>query len=315
MTDLLAVTPHIVAHDLHPDDYSTRAAIAFAQQHGLPTLAVQHHHAHIAAVCAEHGWQGPVLGLALDGVGLGSDGMAWGGELLNVEGARCERLGHLRPLPLPGGDKAAREPWRMAAAVLHELGRNADIAKRFGEPGAQTVAAMLQRQFNCPKTSSMGRVFDAAAGLLGLCSVMQYEAQAAIRLEQAATLFIEDHAWPEPLAGGWTIDAQRQLSLLPMLGSLVDSSDVQHAAARFHATLVAALSDWVGQASAATGLTTLAWGGGCFLNTLLSSGLRQNLARAGITILSPTRASPGDASIALGQAWIALNSLKMGLKS
>jgi hydrogenase maturation protein HypF len=313
MTDLLAVQPHIVAHDLHPDDYSTRAAIAYAQQHGLPTLAVQHHHAHIAAVCAEHGWQGPVLGLALDGVGLGSDGTAWGGELLAVEGAQCQRLGHLRPLPMPGGDKAARQPWRMAAAVLHELGRNAVITKRFIEPGAPTLASMLQRQFNCPKTSSMGRVFDAAAGLLGLSSVMHYEAQAAIRLEQAATLFTEKNGLPEPLKDAWRIDSEGQLSLLPLLDSLIGAIDVQHAAARFHATLVAALSDWVAQASTSTGLRTLAWGGGCFLNTLLSFGLRQNLQRRGLTILSPTRASPGDGSIALGQAWIALNSFKIGL--
>lgn len=310
MTDLLAVQPHIVAHDLHPDDYSTRAAIAFAGQHGLPTLAVQHHHAHIAAVCAEHGFGGPVLGLAMDGVGLGADGTAWGGELLAVDGAHFERLGYLRPLPMPGGDRAAREPWRMAAAVLHELGRNADITQRLNEPGAQTVASMLLRQFNCPQTSSMGRVFDAAAGLLGLSSVMHYEAQAAIRLEQAATLFIEKSGWPEPLRDAWRIDPEGQLDLLPLLDWLVDARDVQHAAASFHATLVAALSDWVGRASTATGLSTLAWGGGCFLNTLLSSGLRQNLQRRGLTILSPTRVSPGDGSIALGQAWVALKFME-----
>lgn len=310
MCDLLEVRPAIVAHDLQPDDYSTRAAFLFAQQHGLPTLAVQHHHAHIAAVCAEHRWQGPVIGLALDGVGLGSDGTAWGGELLKVNGAHCERLGHLRPLPMPGGDKAAREPWRMAASVLHELGRNADINQRFGEPAAATVAAMLQRQFNSPRTSSMGRVFDAAAGLLGLCTYMQYEAQAPVLLAQAATVFIEAQGWPEAMANSWSIDHKRQLNLLPLLAALEGASDVNHAAARFHATLVAALTDWVMQGSAATGLTTLACGGGCFLNTLLSLHLRQNLEQRGITVLAPTRSSPGDASIALGQAWVALNSLE-----
>jgi hydrogenase maturation protein HypF len=253
-----------------------------------------------------------VLGLALDGVGVGSDGTPWGGELLKVDGAHCERLGHLRPLPLPGGDKAAREPWRMAAAVLHELGRNAEIGRRFQQPGAATVAAMLQRQFNCPRTSSMGRVFDAAAGLLGINLQMRYEAQAAIEFEQAAMVFVEENGWPQADAAGWGIDRQNQLDLLPALAALIDVADAPQAAARFHATLAAALTDWVMQATVAKGISTLAWGGGCFLNALLSLKLRQNLAQRGITVLEPRLTSPADASIALGQAWVAMNSLNIG---
>lgn len=310
LCDLLDIKPQRVAHDLHPDDYSTRAAVAFAQRHDLPTLAVQHHHAHIAAVCAEHGWQGPLLGLALDGVGLGTDGTAWGGELLQVDGAQCQRLGHLRPLPMPGGDKCAREPWRMAAAVLHELGRNPEITQRFQGPAASAVAAMLVRQFNSPRTSSMGRVFDAAAGLLGISHTMAYEAQAAILLEQAATLWIDAHGWPAPMPEGHAISDDKQLDLLPVLGALIDAHDTGQAAAVFHATLVAALTEWVLQAVQTTGLTTLAWGGGCFLNTLLASQLQQNLQHNGVTVLVPQRTAPGDASIALGQAWVALHSLE-----
>jgi hydrogenase maturation protein HypF len=308
MLGLIDVRPAIVAHDLHPDYHSTRAALAFSARHGLPTLAVQHHHAHIAAVCAEHRQCGPVLGLALDGVGLGADGAAWGGELLRVDGARFERLGLLRPLPLPGGDKAAREPWRMAAAVLHELGRNADIGTRFAQSGAGIVAQMLQKNINCPRSSSMGRVFDAAAGLLRLCDRMQYEAQAAIFLEQAATRHIEHKGWPQPLARGWRIDAAGQLDLLPLLATLDGAADADQAAALFHATLVAALADWVLQAAQRTGLSTLAWSGGCFLNSLLSLQLRQNIEEEGLTVLAPRQLSPGDASIAIGQAWIAINS-------
>ncbi len=310
MLDLLEVEPVLVAHDLHPDYYSTRAALAFAARRGLRSVAVAHHHAHIAATCAEHGWRGPVLGLALDGVGLGPDGGAWGGELLRVDGAQCERLGHLRPLPLPGGDRAAREPWRMAAAVLHEQGRNARIGARFGQAGAATVATMLERDINCPRTSSMGRVFDAAAGLLGLCTQMQYEAQAAMLVEQAATRHIELHGWPQAMQDGWSICGNAELDLLPVLAALDGADDVDQAAARLHATLVAALGDWVARAAQASGLRTLAWGGGCFLNALLSAGLRQNLERRGIGVLAPQCASPGDSGIALGQSWVAINSLE-----
>ena len=310
LLDLLEVKPDIVAHDLHPDYFSTRAAIEFAASRGLPTVAVPHHHAHIAAVCAEHGERGPVLGLALDGVGLGTDGEAWGGELLKVDGAHCQRLGHLRPLPLPGGDRAAREPWRMAAAVLHEQGRNAEIGARLHEAGAGIVATMLERGINCPRTSSMGRVFDAAAGLLGLCPQMKYEAQAAILVEQAALRHIEIHGWPQAMESGWLIGGDGRLDLLPVLASLDGAAEVDAAAARFHATLVAALGEWVAQAAQSSGLATLAWGGGCFLNSLLSVRLRQNLEQRGITVLAPVCLSPGDAGIALGQAWVAMDSLE-----
>ncbi len=310
LLSLHEVQPVLVAHDLHSDYYSSRAAVSFAQHHKLPTLAVQHHHAHIAAVCAEHGEPGALLGLALDGVGMGSDGAAWGGELLHVAGAQFERLAHLRPLPLPGGDKAAQEPWRMAAAVWHELGRNAQIASRFAHGGAGVIADMLERNLNCPRSSSMGRVFDAAAALLGLCTQMTYEAQAAIFLQQAAQRHIERHGWPQPMAGGWRIGGDGQLDVLPLLATLDGAADVPAAAARFHATLVAALSDWVTRAAKQTGFTTLACGGGCFLNSLLSSSLRQNLEQRGIRVLLPVQLPAGDACIALGQAWIAQRFLE-----
>ncbi len=313
MLDVVEVQPQIVAHDLHPDYYSTRVALGFAANRGLPAVAVAHHHAHIAAVCAEHGERGAVLGLALDGVGLGLDGEAWGGELLRVEGAQCARLGHLRPLALPGGDRAAREPWRMAASVLHELGRNAEIAARLPQAGAGMIATLLERNIRCPRTSSMGRVFDAAAGLLGLCAQMQFEAQAAILLEQAAARHIERHGWPPAMNDGWRIDRDGRLDLLPALAALDGAQGAQGvdgAAARFHATLVAALGDWVARAAEASGLGIVAWGGGCFLNALLSQGLRQNLENSGIAILAPERASPGDGGLALGQAWVAMQALE-----
>lgn len=308
---VLGENPHAIAHDLHPDFYSSRCAAMLASELGVPLVAVQHHHAHIAAVAAEHGFEEPLLGLALDGVGLGSDGSAWGGELLRVDGAGFERLGYLRQLPLPGGDRAAREPWRMAAAALYASGRSGQISVRFAdEPGAAAVVAMLQRGLNCPPTSSAGRLFDAAAGLLGLCRRMEFEAQAAIALEQAATRHIETHGMPQPLPGGWQMDADNRLDLRPLLGQLAEAGDAGAGAALFHATLVAALADWAVQASRSTGIATVACGGGCFLNRLLSAGLREALAAHGIVMLAAQAMPPGDSAIALGQAWVAQRILR-----
>jgi hydrogenase maturation protein HypF len=313
MLDLLDVAPELVVHDLHPDIYSTRAAAEFAARLGLPLMPVQHHHAHVAAVCAEHGLSGPVLGLALDGVGLGDDGTAWGGELLRVDGAHYARLGHLRPLPLPGGDRAAREPWRMAAAALHAAGRGSEIVDRLDEPAAATVAAMLERGLNCPPTTSMGRVFDAAAALLGLGAHQQVEAQAAMRLEQAARRHVAAHGWPALPAKTWRIErgaASSQLDLLPALMDLKadGSGDIDRAAARFHAGVVAALGEWLAEAAAREGIATVALGGGCFFNDLLTTGLLADLARRGLDARRPRQASPGDGGISLGQAWVALET-------
>lgn len=309
--DASGAKPVAIAHDLHPDLHSTRFAVQLATELGVEAIGVQHHHAHIASVAAEHGFSGPVLGLALDGVGLGTDGLAWGGELLSVDGAKFSRLGHLRPLALPGGDRAARDPWRMAAAALYDLGRGDEIAPRFADQaGAEIVAAMLAKGLNSPRTSSMGRVFDAAAGLLGICPRMEFEAQAAIALEQSATAYIDAHGWPAPLDGGWHIGASGELDLLPLLGALSTEPDTAYGAALFHATLLAALMHWVARAAEATGIETLACGGGCFFNKLLCSGLAEKIPPVGLRLLMPRRLLPGDTAISLGQAWVAIHHLE-----
>ncbi|AKU14591.1 hydrogenase maturation protein [Azoarcus sp. CIB] len=306
-------TPAAVAHDLHPDFHSSRRACEIAARLGVPAFPVQHHHAHVAAVLAEHGHAGPALALALDGVGLGSDGTAWGGELLRVDGASFERLGHLAPLPLAGGDRAAREPWRMAAAVLHRAGRADEIATRFAaQPAAAMLAQLLGRSALCPPTSSLGRVFDAAAGLLGLCPVMHFEAEAAIALERAAAGYLDRVGDLAPEADGWSIDGAARLDLFPLLATLADETDAARGAARFHVTLVAALDDWVARAADQTCLDVVALSGGCLHNRILSQRLGAALRERGLTVLEAQRLSPGDAGLALGQAWVAMHHLMTG---
>lgn len=298
---ILDVEPEIVAHDLHPDFHSTRFAAAFGAARGIPAIGVQHHHAHIAAVCAEHGIVEPVLGLALDGVGLGTDGTAWGGELLRVGGGTFERLGHLTPLALPGGDVAAREPWRMAAAALHALGRGGEIATRFGdEPAAETVTTMLARGLNCPQTSSAGRLFDAVAGLLDIKRRASFEGQAAMLLEGLAVR----HGAVAPMTHGWRFE-NGVLDLRPLLSVMVAADESRYAAALFHATLAAALVAWVAESARRSGIQTLVAAGGCLLNQVLSGALQQGLAQQGLRLLLPRELPPNDGGLSLGQAWVA----------
>jgi hydrogenase maturation protein HypF len=303
LTSILEVEPQRIAHDLHPDFFSTRHAARMAHRLGIPLVGVQHHHAHIAAVVAEHRVTTPVLGLALDGVGLGTDGSAWGGELLRVDGARFRRLGHLAPLKLPGGDVAAREPWRMAASALAACKRSSEIVARFAdEPAAAAVTAMLERNFNAPQTSSAGRAFDAAAGLLGVRRRMAFEGQAAMLLEGLA----ERHAASAPGRGLFSIGPHNVLVLEALFSRLADERDAGQGAALFHATLIQALAEWVSRTADALDITIVACGGGCFLNAILAQGLRRALAARGIAMLEAMAVPPNDGGLSLGQAWVAM---------
>ena len=300
---LLGVVPRRIAHDLHPDFAGTRLAGALAGRSGAEPVAVQHHHAHIAAIAAEHGATGRVIGLALDGVGLGSDGAAWGGELLVVDGARYERVGHLVPLRLAGGDRAAREPWRMAAALLDRLGRGEETARRFPGPAASAVAGLIASGAHAPWTTSAGRWFDAVAALLGVCTHAGYEGEAAMRLQALAA----SHGVAEPLAGGACIDGAGALDLLPLAGWLADAgAEPARAAAVFHATLADGLARWAERAARSHATSVVALGGGCWLNAILSAAVVHRLERAGLRVLEARRAPPNDGGLALGQAWIAL---------
>ncbi|TSE31026.1 Hydrogenase maturation protein hypF1 [Tepidimonas thermarum] len=302
-----------IAHDLHPDFFSTQLAIATADALGVPAIGVQHHHAHLAAVIAEHGITEAVVGLALDGVGLGTDRTPWGGELLWLDGAQWQRLGHLQPLALPGGDRAAREPWRMATSALHAIGRGDEIVPRFGLAVGEAVAAgvhqMLDKGLNCPKTSSAGRWFDAAAGALGLCHHQRDEAQAAIALEQAAARALTAQPTLAPLPGA-VIGADGVIDLRPVLAQLFDAPDADAAAAGFHLAMADALADALIAAAHARGTRTATLGGGCFFNRILRERTVRRLVDAGLTVYLPGPSGCGDAGLAIGQAWVAAQQLK-----
>lgn len=293
LSSLLGEAPTVVAHDLHPDFPSTTRARSL----DLPAVGVQHHHAHVAAVMAEHGHHGPVLGLALDGFGLGAGGGSWGGELLRVDASGFERLGHLRPLPLPGGDKAAREPWRMAAAALHVLGRGDEIATRFPDMAAAApLARLLDGGSGVSTTTSAGRLFDAAAGLLGLHPVAAFEGEAPMALEALVSA-------PRVLEGGWRVE-DGILDLGALLGRLANLEPAD-GADLFHGTLVVALAEWTLAAAATQGLSTVVFSGGCFFNKIVATGLREALEARGLRVLFPDRLGPGDPAVSLGQAWAA----------
>lgn len=292
LLSLLDVAPDIVACDLHPDFRSSRFALEF----DAPVLPVQHHAAHVAAIAAEHGLTGPILGLALDGIGHGDDGGPWGGEMIRVSGAAWERLGHLSPLALPGGDKAAREPWRMAVAALHALGE-ADRAKALF-PDVAMVDAVVARLAAGREatTTSMGRLFDAAAGLLGLRRTQDHEGQAAMEFEALVGA-------PVRGAGLFRLDGG-VLDFRPLLAEIARPGCGARAGAElFHGTLIDGLSAWVG-ARAVAG-EAIALGGGCLMNRVLAEGLVAALAARGLTPLLASRVPANDGGLSLGQAALA----------
>ncbi|MEZ4483557.1 MAG: carbamoyltransferase HypF [Syntrophotaleaceae bacterium] len=313
LRDLLKIQPQLIAHDLHPDYLSTRFAESLAESlAGLPTLAVQHHHAHLASCMAEHGLEGEVIGVICDGTGFGSDGTIWGGEFLVGGYESFERHGHLRPLPMPGGDAAVREPWRMALAWLHSL-----FGAGLFEPALPCTAAlaanerklflqMLGKGLNSPLTSSCGRLFDAVASLLGVRQTVAYEGQAAIELEALAERSSATDHYPfsfREIAGRLMLDFNDMLRRL--VEEVLADRPREDLARRFHNTLALAASEVCEQIRAATGLQRVVLSGGVFQNRLFSEGLSTHLEQRNFQVFSQRLAPPNDGGLALGQALIA----------
>jgi hydrogenase maturation protein HypF len=307
------IVPQAVVHDLHPGYLSTAWAKEWAQERGLPLIGVQHHHAHIAGCMAEHALEGPVIGLALDGTGYGTDGRIWGGEVLVTRLEGFERFAQLVYVPMPGGDAAVREPWRMALAHLRAAGfdvTSAEISDRLGatETEARLLARMMERGINSPLTSSLGRLFDAVAAVVLNRRVVDYEAQAAIELEGTAVDEPDD-------ADGYTITIDPgnsekseplRINVAPLwdelLGDLRGGVTKARLAARFHAGAASAFTRAASAARVATGINTVALSGGVMHNRRLARLLRVKLEAEGFQVYQHRRVSPGDGGLSYGQA-------------
>ena len=301
------IEPVALACDRHPDQGASIAARRAARDQGLSLMTVGHHHAHVAACLAEHGVDS-ALGVAWDGMGLADteDGdELWGGEWLRVTPAGAERVAHMWPFPLPGGDAAARDGRRALAGVLVAAG--VSTASMPDIPDLDRFVALAHRRALCSMTSSVGRLFDAVAALTGVCPLSRYQAEAAMQLEALAVL---SRATPYPISFGRGRAGRDGRCLVvdwrPMMTELIgDRGDPIRAASRFHATLVHAVVTVVEHLQRQRAAPAIALVGGCFQNRVLVAGCRQTLTERGLTVLLPGRIPPNDGGLAVGQAWVA----------
>ena len=303
---LFDVTPELVAHDLHPEYLSTKYALDLP---GAELVGVQHHHAHVASCLADNDEAGPVIGVAFDGTGFGPDGTIWGGEFLLADLAAAERAGSLAGLPMPGGAAAIRQPWRMAAVYLDAafpgaLPDSLAVAARNSASWAD-VLAMARRGVNSPLTSSAGRLFDAVAALLGVRDTINYEGQAAVELEQLASVAAAQPGYPARLTPGRPFTVAGCDLIRAAAGDLLAGQPPDVISARFHrgvADLIVAACSLLRDSS---GLGTVALSGGVFQNLLLLGTVTSLLDASGFRVLTHSRVPPNDGGISLGQAVVA----------
>ncbi|HEX6482901.1 MAG TPA: carbamoyltransferase HypF [Ktedonobacteraceae bacterium] len=330
---LFDISPQAIAYDLHPEYLATK----YALDAGMPTkIGVQHHHAHIASVLVEHGLQGPVIGIAADGTGYGTDGAVWGCEIMSADLAGFERLAHLAYVPLPGGEQAVRQPWRMAATYLAQafgdafLDLDIPFVRKLDRSKWRTLSQMAARGINSPSTSSLGRLFDAVAALLGLPTgagvepyrgTLLYEGQAAIELEIAASQASRaGDIWKSiyPFTLKMRDSTATLLDVTPMIRAIV--SDIQQGvpissiASCFHRSIAALLATTCSGVRARTGLNNVALSGGVFQNRLLLEQLVMRLEEMAFQVYINRRVPPNDGGISLGQIAVAaarLEQIKM----
>jgi hydrogenase maturation protein HypF len=305
--NLFDIEPRVVAHDLHPDYLSSKYAMAVS---GVPKIGVQHHHAHIASCMAEHGLAGPAIGVAFDGLGYGEDGTIWGGEFLIADLARYERRGHLRNVPMAGGNRAIREPWRMALSYLRDTFGKDPLSlalpgwQNIGAKKVGLVTAMIERDLNTVPTSSCGRLFDAVAAILALRYEANYEGQAAVELEAIAADGIAENYH-------FDVGATRpaKIDMRPAIARIVREIrmkvPVSVIAAKFHNTIVAVIMQMCRRLRDSDGVKQVCLSGGTFQNSYLLERVLPALRDRGFEVYINRQVPPNDGGIALGQAAVA----------
>jgi hydrogenase maturation protein HypF len=308
------IEPQAVVHDLHPGYLSTTWAKEWARERGLPLIAVQHHHAHIAGCMAEHGLTGEVIGLALDGTGYGSDGKIWGGEVLIAKLDSFERFAHLDYVPMPGGEAAIKEPWRMALGALNAAGFDVESEQMLALLGAERNEAhvlnrMIERKINSPMNSSLGRLFDAVAAVVQGRRAVDYEAQAAIELEGIAVdepdRFEQGVYVPELHEADEGSDCQAVIRTGKMWKAVLEDLwrgvPASRISARFHAGIAEGFINAAANARIDTSINVVALSGGCMHNRRLARLLREGLEEEGFKVYQHCNVSPGDGGLSYGQ--------------
>ncbi|HWY08410.1 MAG TPA: carbamoyltransferase HypF [Candidatus Acidoferrales bacterium] len=306
---ILETEPKVIAHDLHPDYFSTKWA---QERTGVELVGVQHHHAHVASCMAENHLDGKVIGIALDGTGYGTDGAIWGGEVLVADYAGFERAAHFEYVPLPGGAAAIHEPWRMAVSYLAKhYGKGFDklglpFLAEIDSRKLSVVMQMMEREINSPRTSSCGRLFDAVAALVGLRGTVNFEAQAAIELEMAARDSGSEAAYPLDLnlhGAIWQIGTKPLFDWL--LKDIRQQTCVADISRKFHNGLALVFVDTAERVRDRTGLNRICLSGGCFLNALLLETTIAEMKERSFQVFFHAEVPAGDGGISLGQAVIA----------
>ena len=307
MERLFDISPQAIAYDLHPDYLATKYALDQDIPH---KIGVQHHHAHVASVLAEHGLSGPVIGVAADGTGYGTDGAVWGCEVMVVDLAAFDRRLHLHYVPLPGGEQAVREPWRMAAVYLQQaygeefLQLPIPFVVQLDGRRWRPLLQMSRRGINSPRTSSLGRLFDAVAALLGLRAEVAYEGQAAIELEMAAQA--ETHVYPFTIHDAVHSAEPATLDVVPLIRAIVEDLTqglpVPVIAGRFHRSVAEMLAAACLRVREGTGLSAVALSGGVFQNRLLLEQLTARLEELAFCVYVNRLVPPNDGGLSLGQA-------------